>query len=264
LVATRIVLSKVGVADQVIDRLRRQIANGSYPLGGRLPPVRQLADQFGVSQPTIREAVRALQSIGLVDVRHGSGVYVVANTDSLMARSLSTLIQLQNVSILDVLDVRGLLGRHSAERAARWATQDDLAGIEEALARIQKGGDGRTVTAAVADFQLQISVASRSVLLFSLESFLIRLLIHFQVVAYGRRSADFWTDWTKRPSALRVELVDSLCSRDAPRAVDAMTRYLRFQHDQFASDSKLASLRISDPTWANAMAALADGKPVTN
>lgn len=244
----------------MIDQLRREIANGSYPLGGRLPPVRELADQFGVSQPTIREAVRALQSVGLVNVKHGSGVYVVADADSFMARSLSTLIQIQNVSILDVLEVRALLGRHTAERATRLATDEDLVAVEDALARIQRGGDGRTVTAAVADFQLRIAAASHSVLLFSLESFLIRLLIHFQLVAYGRRSADFWSDWTKRPNELRKELVESLLARDVSRVTKAMTRYLRFQHDQFASDSKLASLRISDPTWANAMSALADGR----
>ena len=258
---TRTALTKAGVADQVIDQLRREIANGSYPLGGRLPPVRELAAQFGVSQPTIREAVRALQSLG--DVKHGSGVYVVADADSFMAKSLSTLIQIQNVSILDVIDVRAVLGLHTAERAAHFAGDDDLAGIREALARIQRGGDGRTVTAAVADFQLRIAAASRSVLLFSLESFLIRLLIHFQLVAYGRRSADFWSDWTKRPNDLRQELVDSLLARDVPRVKKAMTHYLRFQHDQFASDSKLASLRISDPTWANAMSSLADGRLMT-
>jgi GntR family transcriptional regulator, transcriptional repressor for pyruvate dehydrogenase complex len=264
LATTRTVLSKAGVADQVIDRLRREIANGSYPLGGRLPPVRQLADDFGVSQPTIREAVRALQSLGLVDVRHGSGVYVVANADSLMARSLSTIIQIQNVSILDVLDVRALLGRHTAERACRFATNEDLAAIMAALHRIQLGGDARTVTSAVADFQLCIAAASRSVLLFSLESFLIRLLIHFQLVAYGRRSADFWSEWTRRPNALRTELVDSLVARDTKRVAKAMTQYLAFQHDQFASDSKLSSLRISDPTWANAMTALADGRRMSD
>ena len=247
----------------MIDQLRREIGNGSYPLGSRLPPVRELAQQFGVSQPTIRESVRALQSLGLVDVKHGSGVYVVADADSFMARSLSTLIQIQNVSILDVLEIRALLGRHAAERAARLATDDDLAAIKQALDRIQKGGDGRTVTAAVADFQLQIAAASRSVLLFSMESFLIRLLIHFQLVAYGRRSAEFWSDWTKRPNELRVELVESLIARDVPRVTKAMSGYLRFQHDQFASDAKLSSLRISDPTWANAMSSLADGRPAT-
>ena len=54
------------------------ISSGTYPAGGRLPPERELAEQFSVSRPTIREAIIALEAKGLVRIKSGSGVYVLS------------------------------------------------------------------------------------------------------------------------------------------------------------------------------------------
>jgi GntR family transcriptional regulator, transcriptional repressor for pyruvate dehydrogenase complex len=63
---------------QIAEQLRGLIAAGEYPLGSRLPPERDLAAQLGVSRPSVREALIALEVEGLVEVRMGSGVYVKA------------------------------------------------------------------------------------------------------------------------------------------------------------------------------------------
>jgi GntR family transcriptional regulator, transcriptional repressor for pyruvate dehydrogenase complex len=63
---------------QIAEQLRGLIAAGEYPLGSRLPPERDLAAQLGVSRPSVREALIALEVEGLVEVRMGSGVYVTA------------------------------------------------------------------------------------------------------------------------------------------------------------------------------------------
>jgi GntR family transcriptional regulator, transcriptional repressor for pyruvate dehydrogenase complex len=63
---------------QIAEQLRRLIAAGEYPLGSRLPPERDLAAQLGVSRPSVREALIALEVEGLVEVRMGSGIYVKA------------------------------------------------------------------------------------------------------------------------------------------------------------------------------------------
>ena len=62
---------------QIADQLRALIAAGEYPLGSRLPPERDLAAQLGVSRPSVREALIALEVEGWVEVRVGSGVYVL-------------------------------------------------------------------------------------------------------------------------------------------------------------------------------------------
>ena len=63
--------------EQIAQKLARDIAIGRYDLGQRLPSERELAQAFAVSRPTVREAIIALELDGLVDVRTGSGVYVM-------------------------------------------------------------------------------------------------------------------------------------------------------------------------------------------
>jgi len=98
-------IGRARVADQIIDELRTQIASGAYPRGSRLPTERELAAAFGVSAPTIREALRALSSAGLVEVRHGSGSYVASSYDGILNDPLGMLVQLADVGIEDLISV---------------------------------------------------------------------------------------------------------------------------------------------------------------
>src|SRR5690606_37972849 len=66
----------------VLDQLLRLIDSGEFPAGGRLPPERELSERFGVSRPTIREAIIALEALNRVRVRSGSGVYVLERPES--------------------------------------------------------------------------------------------------------------------------------------------------------------------------------------
>jgi GntR family transcriptional repressor for pyruvate dehydrogenase complex len=90
-------------ADQIITEMRARIASGALPLGSKLPSERELAASFGVSPPTAREAFRGLSSMGLVEIRHGSGAYVAAKSDSLLDSSLAMLVQLEGVGVLDLI-----------------------------------------------------------------------------------------------------------------------------------------------------------------
>src|SRR4051795_6841901 len=65
---------------QIADQIRGLIKSGEFPAGSRLPPERDLARQLGVSRPSVREALIALEVEGMVDVRIGSGIYVLAGT----------------------------------------------------------------------------------------------------------------------------------------------------------------------------------------
>src|SRR6478736_2775198 len=69
------------LADQVIAQLRNQITTGEWPVGSRIPTETQLVEQLGVARNTVREAVRALAHNGLLDIRQGSGTYVLATSE---------------------------------------------------------------------------------------------------------------------------------------------------------------------------------------
>lgn len=244
---------RVRVVDQVVEVLSRQILTGSIPRGGQLPPEKILAKQLGVSQPTVREAVRALNILGLLDVRHGSGVFVTHNSHSLISRSLGTLVQLDRVRVLDVLDVRSVLGEFSVLRAVEHATSDDIERIHIALISIESQPDAAAIVKAVEDFQIAVSLAAHNDLLVALECFLIKLIMKFQWLAHAGESAEFWKEWTARPAMLRQEIYQSLADRDPVRTKGAFSRYFSMQHAWFRDDHVLANAHMSDPDYADLM-----------
>src|ERR1044072_4667192 len=69
------------LADQVISQLRAQITSGDWPVGSRIPTEPELVEQLGVARTPVREAVRALAHNGLLDIRQGSGTYVLATSE---------------------------------------------------------------------------------------------------------------------------------------------------------------------------------------
>ena len=76
---------------QIADQLRSLIRGGEYPVGTRLPPERDLAVQLGVSRPSVREALIALEVEGLVEVRGGSGIHVLAREPAATARQVEPI-----------------------------------------------------------------------------------------------------------------------------------------------------------------------------
>jgi len=107
---------------QVAQTLAQQIADGDYPVGARLPSERDIAAATGVSRPTVREAILALELDGLVEVRTGSGVYVVAR-EPLKAKADTT-----DFGPFEILEARLLI---EGEAAALAATLIDDAGVAQ-------------------------------------------------------------------------------------------------------------------------------------
>jgi GntR family transcriptional regulator, transcriptional repressor for pyruvate dehydrogenase complex len=104
---------------QIAEQLRGLIAAGEYPLGSRLPPERDLAVQLGVSRPSVREALIALEVEGLVEVRMGSGVYVTALEGA--ARSASNALG-PLIGPFDIIRARALIEAELAALAAKART----------------------------------------------------------------------------------------------------------------------------------------------
>lgn len=117
------------LAQQVLSLIRE----GDLKPGDRLPSAKDLAARFSVATPTMREALRRLQATGVIDIRHGSGIYVRRDRDRLML-SNPAYGELESHTILQVLDARLLIEPHLAELAALRAAESDLTELRRALA----------------------------------------------------------------------------------------------------------------------------------
>lgn len=117
---------------QVADQIRSLIASGGFLPGTRLPPERDLAQQLGVSRPSLREALIALEIDGSVEIRMGSGVYVCAPPERVAANTVAL-----GESPSELMQARAALEGAVVALACARATPDGIARLREALSRMQ-------------------------------------------------------------------------------------------------------------------------------
>jgi GntR family transcriptional repressor for pyruvate dehydrogenase complex len=179
-------LERGNAAEQILEDLRDRILSGQLPRGTKLPTEKQLAEGYGVSGATVREAVRGLVTAQLIEVRHGSGAYVTAQTDQLIAASLSSMIQIERIGVPQVLGVLGALISYAAELAAKHATAEDIEAMRQALRQIQDGDSAEGISGAVSAFVGEIGQASGNPLLAAL----CRFFTSLQIGAAARSEGD--------------------------------------------------------------------------
>jgi DNA-binding FadR family transcriptional regulator len=143
---------------QVADKLAAEITQGRYTVGERLPSERDLAIALGVSRPTLREAVIALELDGLVDVRTGSGVYVIATSPNVTAPQRAS-----DMGHFEVLEARRIIEPEAAALAARAISQQELRELQALLAEMEsENGRGDVVMSEDADRRFHLSIARAS------------------------------------------------------------------------------------------------------
>ncbi|WP_271077272.1 FadR/GntR family transcriptional regulator [Aurantiacibacter sp. MUD61] len=145
-------------AKRLYQSIARQIAElideGAYPAGSRLPGERDLAEKFGVSRVTIREAEIALQAIGRLEIKTGSGVYVSEQQPEIADA-------LPNVSAFEVTEARLLIESEAAALAARNITDEGIAELEK-LIEAMGNADHDEANLADEKFHLRIAEASNN------------------------------------------------------------------------------------------------------
>ena len=241
---------RVKIADEIIETLRQDIVTRRVSHGERLPSEKDLSDRFGVSQPTVREAIRALETLGLVEVFHGNGSFVRSRGDYALASALQTLVQLEGARIMEVLNVRQALGRYSIGAVLQNATLEDICAVELASARFDAPLELRSVEqviAAIIDFQQAVSAASHNPILHALESFLLLLLTELQVKSLLNRTVQFWRARALEFQPHRIAILNGIRSKNPVMAREAMDRYFEAQHARFEQDEVLCSLNLSSP-----------------
>ena len=110
----------------VLDKMLDLIDSGEFPVGGRLPPERELAERFDVSRPTIREAIIALEVLGRVQVKTGSGIYVLEHHSTNGGG-------IDNISPWELTESRALIEGEAAALAASHITDEELKHLEDSL-----------------------------------------------------------------------------------------------------------------------------------
>jgi GntR family transcriptional regulator, transcriptional repressor for pyruvate dehydrogenase complex len=125
-------------ADEVVQQIESLILEGVLRTGDRLPGERELARQFDVSRPILRDALKALEGRGLLTTRPGGGTHVADVIGQLFTKPVTDLISMHRKAVTDYLEYRREIEGVAAEYAARRATADDLALLDRIMARMDE------------------------------------------------------------------------------------------------------------------------------
>jgi GntR family transcriptional repressor for pyruvate dehydrogenase complex len=151
----------MSVTTRAIESIRAMIGSGELQPGDRLPPEHELADRLGVSRGSLREAVRALSQIKVLDVRRGDGTYVTSLAPSELLSGLVFAIEmLQSQGLEEVLEVRRLLLPPAAALAAQRVTQQQLAEMHTVLDELEVAAELDEIAALHRRFQALVGDAT--------------------------------------------------------------------------------------------------------
>jgi GntR family transcriptional repressor for pyruvate dehydrogenase complex len=127
----------VAVTDEAILKIKEMLLSGELKPGDRLPPEKELSEKLGLSRNSLREAVKALDVIRVLDVRRGDGTFVTSLEPRLLLEAMSFVVDLhEDSSVLELFEVRRILEPAAAAIATRRATPEDIAKLEDLLGEV--------------------------------------------------------------------------------------------------------------------------------
>ena len=156
------------LSEKIIAQISDALVSGELKPGDRLPPERELAEQFGVSRTVIRDAVKTLAGRGILHVKHGAGIFVTTSEENAIGRlgALSDILPLQGVSLRDLFEVRKVLEAEGAEWAARRRNDYHLKRLRGILEDAYRNSENiEVLSERDAQFHVAIAEASQNLVL---------------------------------------------------------------------------------------------------
>ena len=227
------------LSDGIVTQLETLILEGSLKAGERLPAERVLAERFGVSRPSLREAIQKLVARGLLVSRQGGGNYVAESLGSTFSDPLLQLLENNAEAQRDLLEFRHTLEGACAYYAAQRATDVDRQRLAEAFARLQDcysrpGKVSRAEEgAADASFHLAIAEASHNAVLLHTIRGLFDLLKHNVVTNIG----GMYLQRSETRDRLREQhqaLFEAIIERRAEAARDLSHQHIHYVQEELA------------------------------
>jgi len=176
------------VYEQVIEQIQMMIANGDLKKGDKLPSERQLAEQLRVSRTSVREALRALQIIGLIEVKQGDGNFITETFDNCLFEPLSVMFMLQESKPRDIVDLRRIIEIETARLASQRITDGELQELGELIKQLKalnEVQDEKNSVKVDKEFHYKIAHASKNILLFNILNVISALMDNFIEDARG-------------------------------------------------------------------------------
>ncbi len=214
------------VYETVIDQIKDMIISGELKKGDRLPPERDLVDTLHVSRTSIREALRALQIIGLVECRQGGGNFIRESFEDNLIEPLSLMFVLQNSRNLELIELRKSIEVQMAALAADKITDIELGELEGIIKKMKEDPTEAQSVRLDADFHYLIARSSGNRLMESILRAVSSLMDTF--IKETREELLMNPENDEKLVQTHEDIAVALRSHDSSKAAEAMERHLDF------------------------------------
>ena len=222
-------IRKRAISDEIVDQLVSLISRNELKPGERLPPERDLCRQFGVGRTSLREALKSLATLGIIEGRVGEGTFISRDSSRHLERTLQWGLLLDDKGIEDLIETRLMLECQTADAAANRAQKQDLLDIRQAVDRLESSlGDQSLFLEQDLAFHLAIAKATGNTILYNM-------------LSLTRNYLQQWIVQSRAQLALQEH-------REILEAIEAADQDLSRQrmHDHLVSSSR--DLRRADKT----------------
>ena len=214
-------LKRTKVYEEIVAKIKEMIGKGRFKAGDQLPVERELAEMFRVSRSSVREAIRSLESQGLLESRQGDGTYIAAQPVESLVNSLASVICSEKDGQRELFEMRRIIEPQLASLAAERATSEEIAQMGKTLSlQQQQFLRGESGTETDKQFHYLLAGAARN-------RFLLQIVESNMNFFMESRDNFLQVDGRPEKSIQRHrELLDALEARDSEGAAQAMREHL--------------------------------------
>ncbi len=213
-------VKKHRVHEEIVEQIRDEISQGRLNPGDQLPSERELSERFQVSRASVREAIRSMESMGLVTIKSGEGTFVSSGSHALLSPLVSVILYQKDV-LLDIFEARKVIEPEIAALAAQRASSEEIQRMEEILeGQARQIAEGKSGMDADTSFHSLLTQSTKNKIFLRLNDAIVDSLHETRersLQIHGRPA---------RSLAGHREILEAIRAKDAARARQAMLEHL--------------------------------------
>ena len=222
-------ISNKKVYEQVIEQIQKNIMDGTFKKGDKLPSERELSEKMAVSRTSIREALRVLETMGVVESRQGEGNFICSNIEKSLLQPLSMMFKLNNGSWSDIFELRNILEIECARLCSLRATDLDCRELESIVHDMEKEtfGENRLNILVDLDKKFHNSLSQN----YLIESLFITTSNLFEKFIEDARYKIISYDSAKGSTNLLIQhknICEAIIKKDEEAAIESMRKHMKY------------------------------------
>ncbi len=226
------------ISDEIVGQIKDLISEGKLKPGDRLPPERDLIKEFGVSRPSLREALNSLVATGFLEVKQAKRTYVKSLTSSMIRDPLSLLIRADAQKIFDLVEVRKAMEAWGAFHAAERASDEDVQRLETIVEEMSTAlKNEKPWEKQDADFHLALAQATHNTIQIHMMSTMSDLLREYMAAIFSSTFAD----GTKAKKLFRQhhQIFNAIKTHSPEKARERMLTHLDYVESELKASTGL-------------------------